>query len=109
MTIEKKNITDAIPASLEEEWIQSLATGHHVTIERIVSKGHKSPDDFWYDQDRHEWVLLLKGQARLLFEEGMQHIEMKAGDHLLIPSGKKHRVIWTDPLAETVWLAVFFD
>ena len=109
MTIHKKSITGGLPPSLDEEWIQELAAGHHVKIERIVSKGHKSPDDFWYDQRQNEWVLVLEGNARLFFEEGMQHVEMKAGDYLMIPSGKKHRVTWTDPLVETIWLAVFFD
>ena len=32
-----------------------------VKVERIISKGHKSPANFWYDQDQNEWVIILKG------------------------------------------------
>ena len=41
-----------------------------VRIERIISHGHASPADFWYDQAQHEWVIVLKGAARLQFEDG---------------------------------------
>ena len=40
----------------------------NLRIERIVSFGHSSPEGFWYDQDQHEWVLPLKGAARLSIE-----------------------------------------
>jgi hypothetical protein len=26
--------------------------------ERIISHDHASPADFWYDQARHEWVIV---------------------------------------------------
>ena len=77
-------------------------------IERIVSRGHSSPDGFWYDQNQHEWVTVLRGRATLSIE-AQPDIHLATGDHLLIPAHLRHRVAWTDPEAETVWLAVFFD
>ena len=71
-------------------------------IERIISHGHASAHDFWYDQPQHEWVIVLKGAARLQFEDGM--VEMKVGDFINIPAFKKHRVDWTTPDEPTVWL-----
>ncbi len=57
-----------------------------------------------YDQPQHEWVIVLKGAARLQFEDGM--VEMRAGDFINIPANKKHRVDWTMPDEPTVWLGV---
>lgn len=76
-------------------------------VERIVSRGHTSPDDFWYDQDEHEWVLVLSGRAVLRFEDG--DVALGPGEHVDIPAHVKHRVQWTSPGEDTVWLAVFYD
>jgi len=70
------------------------------------SKGQRSEEDFWYDQDQSEWVLVVKGSARLQFED--EFIELKMGDYINIEPHKKHRVDWTNPEEETVWLAVFY-
>ncbi|MBI1891211.1 MAG: cupin domain-containing protein [Burkholderiales bacterium] len=88
--------------------MQTLAQSHAVRIERIVSKGHATPPDFWYDQAEHEWVILLKGEAHLRFEHEAELTHLRPGDHVLIPAHVKHRVEWTTPAEETVWLAVFY-
>lgn len=77
-------------------------------IERIVSHGHKSPEGFWYDQDQHEWVMLLKGAAKLRVESQQQLIELWPGDFLNIPAHERHRVEWTTADEPTVWLAIFY-
>lgn len=99
--------TDLLTA-LPEEMIEVLAENQHVRIERIVSKGHASPEDYWYDQDEAEWVIVLTGEAKLLFE-GEALITMRPGDHILIPAHRRHRVEWTTPDEPTVWLAVFYS
>ena len=89
----------------------STWANRHVRIERIVSTGHASPKGFWYDQVENEWVVVLKGEAKLRFQSlrGYEEpITMKPGDYTLIPARKKHRVEWTTPEEPTVWLAVFF-
>ncbi len=101
------NIFAHIPEQLPKELLEPLCTAENVTIERIVSRGHCSPDDFRDDQDRHEWVLLLKGKAALLFEGDHEPIMLKPGDYINIPAHTKHRVAWTDEKGDTVWLAVF--
>ena len=53
------NLFADIPADLPEELIQTLLSTPCVRIERIISLGHGSPEGFWYDQEWHEWVLLL--------------------------------------------------
>lgn len=104
--IRKNNLFDGIPASLDQEWFQTLFSNANVKIERIVSKGHRSPPGFWYDQEWDEWVVLIKGSATLQFEEDGDEMELGPGDTVLIPSGIRHRVSRTDHEAETVWLAV---
>jgi len=90
------------------ELIETLVAGPDVRIERIVSSGQASPDDFWYDQEEHEWVILLAGKARLRFEGDGEPTPMKPGDHINIPAHRKHRIEWTSPDALTIWLAVFY-
>ena len=97
-----------IPSQLPEELVSILVENEQVRIERIVSTGHRSPDDFWYDQDEHEWVVVLKGEATLLIQDE-DPVAMKPGDHLLIPAHKRHRVESTSPEEPTVWLAVSFE
>jgi cupin 2 domain-containing protein len=98
------NIVEGLPQPLPKEAVEILMQADDVRIERIVSHGHASAADFWYDQSQHEWVIVLKGAARLQFEEGM--VALKPGDFLNIPAFKKHRVDWTTPDEPTVWLGV---
>jgi cupin 2 domain-containing protein len=93
---------------LPQEEISTLLEADDVRIERIVSHCHASPESFWYDQEQHEWVVVLKGAAKLRFEGEAQPLEMKPGDFAIIPAHKKHRVEWTTPDEPTVWLAVYY-
>lgn len=102
------NLFANLPRQLPEELIETLAESDPVKIERIVSRGHKSPEDFWYDQETDEFVVLLSGAARLQIEGEEAVRELKPGDFLVIPAHKKHRVEWTAPDEESVWLAVHF-
>jgi cupin 2 domain-containing protein len=106
--MESGDIYAAIPAQLPEEMMQTLAGGQGVRIERIVSRGHCSPPGFWYEQAEHEWVLLLKGEARLRFERGERVLAMGEGSYVNIPAGERHRVEWTKEDTDTIWLAVFY-
>ena len=107
MTISTNLFAD-LPSHLPTELFTTLLEAPNVRIERTVSYGHASPEVFWYDQDQHEWVLVLKGAARLRFEGDGQPAEMKAGDFMNIPAHKKHRVEWTTPDEPTIWLVVFY-
>ncbi|HWB07667.1 MAG TPA: cupin domain-containing protein [Gemmataceae bacterium] len=97
----------SLPAYLPDELFTTLLDSAGVRIERIVSPGHASPEGFWYDQSQHEWIVVLKGAAKLRFED--ESIEMRTGDFVNIPAHKKHRVEWTTPDEPTIWLAVFYE
>ena len=105
---ESKNIFSNIPESLPDEFFEDIISTENFRIERIISRGHKTPKDKWYDQDKNEWVMVLKGNAELLFEEGNKIIKMKEGDYINIPTHVKHRVEKTDSGEETVWLAIHY-
>jgi cupin 2 domain-containing protein len=100
------NLFTDLPTALPEELTSTLLQTPGIRIERIVSQGHSSPPGFWYDQQDHEWVLVLKGAARIQFED--RTVEMSPGDYINIPAHKKHRVAWTTPDGPTIWLAVHY-
>jgi cupin 2 domain-containing protein len=97
-----------IPARLESEQVTTLLAAGALRIERIVSRGQKSPPGFWYDQDEAEWVIVLAGCARLRFEGEAAARDLAPGDYVHIPAHRRHRVEWTDPAQATIWLAVHY-
>jgi cupin 2 domain-containing protein len=101
------NLFSDLPSEIPDELIETLLQAKMVRIERIVSRGHASPPAFWYDQPENEWVVVLRGAARLRFEDDV--IKLEPGDYVNIPAHKKHRVDWTIPDEPTVWLAVFYE
>jgi cupin 2 domain-containing protein len=102
-----QNLFADTPSALPQELVEILSESAGVRIERIVSHGHASPEGFWYDQDRAEFVILLRGAARLHLE-GDNPVEMNLGDWINIPAHRRHRVEWTTPDEPSVWLAVHY-
>ncbi|MBT8118750.1 MAG: cupin domain-containing protein [Gammaproteobacteria bacterium] len=101
------NIFDDIPENMDQEIFNPLIDSESIKIERIISKGHTSPDSGWYDQDKNEWIIVLQGAAELTFPDGSK-FSLKQGDHLNIPAHERHKVSWTAPDTETIWLAVHY-
>jgi cupin 2 domain-containing protein len=58
MTLPSSLFAD-LPTHLPDELVSTLLDAANVRIERIVSHGHASPPDYWYDQDQHERVMVL--------------------------------------------------
>ena len=102
------NLFSPLPKAIPDEVFEALVQTEHFTLERIVSVGQATPAGEWYDQDRQEWVILLQGQARLLFEHETTARILQPGDYVLIPAHCRHRVEWTDPSQQTVWLALHY-
>ena len=103
-----KNIFDSIPDVIEKEVCEALIKSERVRIKRILSHGQRSPEVGWYDQDEHEWVMVLQGAGIISFDDGSE-VRLEKGDFLNIPKHQKHKVSWTDPDQVTVWLAVFYQ
>ncbi len=104
-----KNLFRKASGSASEELAEELYRAAGCRIERIVSRGHASAPGFWYDQAEHEWVAVLTGRAGVRIEGEDSIRELGPGDWLAIPAHVRHRVEWTEPGRETVWLAIFSD
>jgi aminoglycoside 6'-N-acetyltransferase I len=104
--VRRGSLRDAIPAALPDELFTTLCFGAAMRAERIVSRGHASPPDFWYCQDEDELVLLLAGAARLELD-GQGELSLAPGDWIDLPRGVRHRVSHTAPDIDTIWLAIF--
>lgn len=102
------NIFSGIQKQTSEETLETVLRTHQFKIERIISQGHVTAEGEWYDQDKNEWVLVLKGNAGLLFEGDDEAVNLKTGDYVNIPAHRKHRVECTDPEEETIWLAIHY-
>jgi len=102
------NVLESLPDSLENEVFERFLQRDGVEIERIISHGQASPPGSWYDQERHEWVMVLRGEAGLEFEGRKGILELRPGSWVDIPAHQRHRVAWTSEDEPTVWLAVHF-
>jgi cupin 2 domain-containing protein len=103
-----KNIKARLLENMKEELIETIFQTSGFRIERIISHGQSSAEGFWYDQEENEWVIVIQGSAGLRFENQEGLIVLNPGDYLNIDSHLRHRVEWTDPDQETIWLAVYY-
>ncbi len=106
--MELNNLFSQIPNSISEEIFEPLLETGHFKLERIISAGHTTPPGQWYDQDTHEWVILLQGSAGLLFAGEARVRVLHPGDYVHIPAHMRHRVEWTDAKQKTLWLALHY-
>ena len=86
------------------EIFDELIGTDNVLIERIISTGQSTPEGKWLEQERDEWVILLKGTAELSFQSGEKFF-LNEGDYIHIPSGCSHRVDSTGMDPYCLWLA----
>ncbi len=99
------NLLDNIPFDSKDEIFETIISNNNVKIERIISYGQITPKDYWYDQDQDEFVLILKGSAKIKYNNGDIHT-LNTNDSLYIPAHQKHQVIYTKN--PTVWLAISY-
>ena len=104
-----KNIFDVndIDFSANKEITEVLASSENIRIEKIVSFGQITDKDYWYDQSQNEFVILLQGEAQILFDNGKEK-HLFAGDYLKIPAHVRHQVSFTSVNPVCIWIAVFF-
>ncbi len=106
---EKLNAGDllsAVPDASNAELLETIINLDGICLERIISKGQATPAGYWYDQPWHEWVLLAAGEALLLIEGETEPRRLCQGQWIMLPARCRHRVEWTLPEQNTIWLAV---
>ena len=101
----KGNLFKKVPGRIKKEICEVLVKRSGLSIKRILTQGQTTD---WLKQDTNEWVVLLAGSAKLLFEDGARQVSMKPGDYVQIPAGRRHRVSWTHPWQKSVWLAIHY-
>ena len=104
-----QNLLANLPDDLTEEVFQTILNAKHFRIERIISNGQASLNDFYYDQTQHEWILLIQGAAKIEIQNQPDLITLSPGDTLHIHAHQKHRVTWTTNEQPTIWLAIHYD
>ena len=108
MLKKRGNLFKGIQESMPEEIFDTLVDSRHLKLKRIISQGQITPLGQWLEQERDEWVVLLTGSARLLFEGEELAVELNPGDYVHITAHCRHRVEWTDSEQKTVWLALHY-
>ncbi len=103
-----KNLYHDLPVRGADEAFEPLVEQAGLLVERIVSQGHVTAADAWYDQERPEWVLLLQGEATLRFADAHAPLQLVPGDYILIPAHCRHRVEATSSTPPCVWLAIHY-
>ncbi len=101
------NLFEDLPAETPGEVFESILKSPELELERIVSSGQSTPEGQWLKQERHEWVVLLQGDAELVFRDGSKCL-LSPGDYVNIPSSCEHRVERTSREGQTVWLALHY-
>jgi len=98
------NFIQNLPSNtLGSEIFQTLFENQKVKIERIISYGKNI--DSWYDQKKSEFVMLIEGEAKILFE-GEEELHLTKMDYLIIEPHQKHKVTFTSE--DAIWLCLFF-
>ncbi|MEO6693804.1 MAG: cupin [Ignavibacteria bacterium] len=100
------NIPDQLTGEFEQ--FLPIISNPNIYIERIISSGHNTPDGQWLEDDRNEWVLLIRGHSEILLENGETKM-LNSGDHIMIGKNKKHRIVKTSKDPDCIWLAVYFE
>ncbi|KAF0151926.1 MAG: lipid A 3-O-deacylase [Ignavibacteria bacterium] len=107
MISHKKNIFAELPKELPEEIFEKIIECKDLLLERIISDGHSSAPNFWYDDNKNEFVMLLSGSAKILYDDGTSFF-LLPGDYFIIPAHQKHRVEETDKNQKTIWFALHY-
>jgi cupin 2 domain-containing protein len=102
-SMQSENIFADAASPQEGERFDALLSHRNLRIERIISSSRVAPHAYVQTQD--EWVMLVRGQARLLVNE--KSILLNEGDYLFLPAGTPHMVVSTSEGA--MWLAVHLD
>ncbi|MBY7735265.1 cupin domain-containing protein [Francisella philomiragia] len=96
------NLLDVIPSTSNNEIFVDLLKNDNTHIEKIISYGQVTPIDEPYIQSHDEWVVVLKGMAKLRLDNNDYILD--EGEYLFIPRNTKHWVTYTEN--PTIWLAL---
>lgn len=100
------NVFEALRAEPGQETSLRLHGGSNWCLDLIRSNAYCTPEEDWFDQETHEWVMVLQGSATLEYQDSIEGVDLSVGDHLHLQPHRLHRVVRTDPDPGTLWLAL---
>ena len=89
---------------LQSEHFLDLLVYKNIKIERIVSCGHVTKDE-WLQQSNLEWVVVVQGEACVKYDNG-DEFYLSSGTSLSIAPFQKHKVTYTSTNPVCIWLAI---
>lgn len=105
--IDMKNLyelpNEVLGRDADEFWEALICGEKGVMVERIVSQGQVTEAGRWLEENCDEWVAILKGVGRVLYQDGRE-VTVGEGEHLFIPAHVKHRVTYTS--SPCIWLSI---
>ena len=101
------NLFSDVHSVLGTEVLDLLAKSDRVRIERTISKGQAPHRDRWNEHKQNAWLLLLRGETKLVFGYGRSE-RLVPGSYMAIDAGTRYRIDWISPEEETVWLTIYF-
>ncbi|MCL5730198.1 MAG: cupin domain-containing protein [Candidatus Pacearchaeota archaeon] len=92
----------------EPEIFKNIKLMENARIELVRSNYNEIPSRI-YDQEEDEFVMIVKGRAKLLLEQNdkPEIVEINPGDYLTIPRHMKHKVMETEK--DTYWVTVLYS
>lgn len=98
--VTRGNIFEKATPPAAGETFEPLLSIDNLVVERILSSAEVEPRE--YRQSQHEWVLLLRGKARLSVDGEI--VDMTDGDYVFLPAEAPHSVLSVSDGA--IWLGV---
>ncbi len=105
LKLEDNLLAKAIPLNGHEQR-HLIQEGSDWKLELVLSSAVKTPKGLWHDQDKKEWILILRGSASFSFKGPDALVDLSAGDHLYLAPNRLHRFERTDPHPGTTWLSL---
>lgn len=90
------------PEVASNEVFIDLLKNDSIHVEKIISYGQVTPIDEPFIQSHDEWVVVLKGMAKLRLDNNDYILD--EGEYLFIPRNTKHWITYTEN--PTIWLAL---
>ena len=88
--------------------LETLFENSDVKIERVTAHGQITPDGDFPDEPSHEFLVLLKGQLVLEYQDETESAKLGPGDFAIADADQRTRADYTSVDEETVWIKVSF-
>ncbi len=86
--------------------LETLFESSDVKIEKVTANGQITPAGDFPDEPSAEFIVLLKGELVLEYQDETETVHLKPGDHAIAGPDQRTRAEFTSEEEETVWIKV---